>query len=77
MKYACLNTEFDADGGDLTRLRKLKRRAIEERYGGLVKSMYSGSEEFLMEAPILYSDGSKGGIQTALKIWEVKAREGA
>jgi len=77
MKYVCLHEEFDADKGDLTRMRKLKRHVIEERYKGLVKAMYSDNEEYLMETPIIYSDGRKGVVKTPLKIWKSKAGEEA
>lgn len=77
MKYVCLTMEFDADGGHLTRLRKLKRHAIEERYKGLLEAVYSGSEEFLVEEPIIYSGGKTGVMKTALKIRQVKAGEEA
>jgi len=75
MKYVCLHKGFDADEGDLTRMRKLKRRTIEERYKKLVEAMYSGSAEYLMETPITYSDGRKGVVKTSLKIWKSKAGE--
>ena len=75
MKYVCLQKEFDADEGDLTRMRKLKRRTIEERYKKLVKAMHSGSEEYLMETPITYSDGRTGVVKTSLWIWKSKAGE--
>ena len=75
MKYVCLHKGLDADEGDLTRMRKLKRRTIEERYKKLVKAMYSGSAEYLMETPITYSDGRKGVVKTPLKIWKSKAGE--
>lgn len=75
MKYVCLQKEFDADEGDLTRMRKLRRRTIEERYKKLVKAMYSGSEEYLMETPVTYSDGRTGVVKSSLKIWKSKAVE--
>ena len=75
MKYVCLHKEFDADEGDLTRMRKLRRRVMEERYKGLVEAMYSGDEEFPMEEPITYSDGRKGVVKTTLKIRKSKAGE--
>jgi len=75
MKYVCLHKGLDADEGDLTRMRKLKRHTIAERYKKLVKAMYSGSAEYLMETPITYSDGRKGVVKTSLKIWKSKAGE--
>lgn len=74
-KFVCLHKGLDADEGDLTRMRKLKRYAIEERYKELVAAMYSGSAHYLMETPITYSDGREGVVKTSLKIWKSKASE--
>jgi len=74
-KFVCLHKGLEADEGDLTRMRKLKRCAIEEHYKELVEAMYSGSVEYLMETPITYSDGREGVVKTSLKIWKSKAGE--
>lgn len=75
MKFVCLHKGLDADEGDLTRMGKLKRYAIEERYKELVEAMYSGNAEYLMETSITYSDGRKGVVETSLKIWKSRAGE--
>ncbi|HEX76572.1 MAG TPA: long-chain fatty acid--CoA ligase [Dehalococcoidia bacterium] len=75
MKFVCLHKEFDADEGDLTRTRKLKRTSLEKRYHELVDAMYSGSEELFVEAPITYQDGRVGTVRTHLRIWKSKAGE--
>jgi long-chain acyl-CoA synthetase len=67
-RYALLHKEFDPDEQDLTRTRKLKRKALEQRYGDLVEAMYSGKDELEVEAEIAYQDGRKALLKTLLKI---------
>lgn len=75
MKFACLHKEFDADEGDLTRTRKLRRTSLEKRYKDVLDTMYSDKDEFWLEAPITYQDGRVGMVKTLLKIWKTKAGE--
>ena len=70
-KFVCLTIEFDADSGHLTRLRKLKRHAIEKRYNGLLDAVYAGSKEFAVE-DVVASEGTTRAMETTLKIQEVK-----
>jgi long-chain acyl-CoA synthetase len=67
-KYVLLHKEFDPDEADLTRTRKLKREALQGRYGELIEAMYAGKEELPVEAEITYQDGRKGTLKTSLKI---------
>lgn len=67
-KYALLHKEFDPDEADLTRTRKLKREALEKRYGDLIEAMYGGMTDLEVEAEITYQDGKKGTLRTSLKI---------
>jgi long-chain acyl-CoA synthetase len=38
-----LHKELDADDGELTRTRKVRRRIIAERYAPLIEALYDGS----------------------------------
>jgi long-chain acyl-CoA synthetase len=67
-KYVLLHKEFDPDEADLTRTRKLKREALEKRYGELIEAMYGGKEQIQVEAEITYQDGKKAKLKTALNI---------
>ncbi|HZB44272.1 MAG TPA: long-chain fatty acid--CoA ligase [Pyrinomonadaceae bacterium] len=42
-RVALLPDEFSIDGGELTPTLKVKRRVIDEKYGGLIDELYDGS----------------------------------
>src|SRR2546430_4513775 len=44
-RFLILHKELDADDGELTRTRKVRRSYIGERYGALVDALYQRSEE--------------------------------
>lgn len=58
-RFALLFKELDADDGELTRTRKIRRKVIEERYGDLVAALYNGSSDLNLTACIRYQDGSE------------------
>jgi len=43
-RIALLADEFSIDGGELTPTLKVKRRVVEQKYGELIESLYSGGE---------------------------------
>lgn len=67
-RFVNLHKEFDADEAELTRTRKLKRGLMEERYQGLINSMYENKEKFTIEAEVRYQDGRKRVIATEIAI---------
>ncbi|MDY7037109.1 MAG: AMP-binding protein [Thermodesulfobacteriota bacterium] len=68
-KYTLLHKEFDADEGELTRTRKIRRGIMEERYHDLIDAIYNDSEKIVVEAHVKYRDGRTAVIKTDLKIW--------
>ena len=49
--------ELDADDGELTRTRKVRRGTIGERYGALIEALYTDACALSLETEIQYQDG--------------------
>ncbi len=71
-RFLILHKELDADDGELTRTRKVRRRIIEEKYADLITALYDGSKEIFTETEVTYEDGRKGSISATLEIRDVK-----
>ena len=56
-RFALLFKELDADDGELTRTRKLRRKVVEERYQPLIDSLYGPDVCMDLTASIQYQDG--------------------
>jgi long-chain acyl-CoA synthetase len=67
-RYLILHKELDADDGELTRTRKVRRRFIAEKYGKLIDALYSDASHCEMEVQVTFEDGSKGSITGDLQI---------
>jgi len=71
-RFLVLNKELDADDGELTRTRKVRRRIISEKYATLIDALYGGQERGRVEVEVTYEDGRKGMIRGDLEIRDVK-----
>ncbi|RVT83275.1 long-chain fatty acid--CoA ligase [Rhodobacteraceae bacterium CCMM004] len=71
-RFVVLHKELDADDGELTRTRKVRRRIIEEKYADIIAALYSGQDEIATETEVTYEDGRKGKIRATLKIQEAE-----
>ncbi len=71
-KYALLHKEFDPDEADLTRTRKLRRTAVEKRYGDVIEAMYSEKRSIPVVSELTYEDGRKGTVSAELVIYSVE-----
>jgi long-chain acyl-CoA synthetase len=67
-RFLILHKELDADDGELTRTRKVRRRIIAERYRSLVEALYSGAETGRIESEMTFEDGRRGTIRAELAI---------
>ncbi|MEL7131851.1 MAG: AMP-binding protein [Pseudomonadota bacterium] len=67
-RFVVLHKELDADDGELTRTRKVRRRIIEEKYGDIITALYDGSSEVSTVTEVTYEDGRKGSISATLDI---------
>ena len=71
-KFVLLHKEFDADEGDLTRTRKLRRGQLSERYGDMITSMYGEHDSFQVSAAVKYRDGREGVVKTTVHVATMK-----
>ena len=67
-KFILLYKELDADDGELTRTRKVRRGVINEKYVDIIESIYSGDSSVDIDTQITFQDGSNTRIQTCLKV---------
>ncbi len=67
-RFLVLHKELDADDGELTRTRKVRRRIIEEKYADLIAALYGGAELVATETEVTYEDGRSGHIRATLEI---------
>ncbi len=71
-RFLILHKELDADDGELTRTRKVRRGFIGEKYGDLVKALYDGRDSVHVEAQVRYEDGRTGTYSADLKIRDAR-----
>ncbi len=69
-RFLVLHKELDADDGELTRTRKVRRSFITEKYGELIAALYSDVDHCAVKAQVTFEDGRSGTIDADLKIWE-------
>ena len=67
-KFLLLYKELDADDGELTRTRKVRRGVINDKYGDIIDSIYGDREMVPVDAVITFQDGSTSRIKTELKV---------
>lgn len=71
-RFLILHKELDADDGELTRTRKVRRGFIGERYQALVDALYAGKSEQYIETQVKFEDGRSGMVSATLKIADAK-----
>ena len=72
-KFVLLHKEFDADEGEMTRTRKLRRGFLFDRYANIIDTLYSDQSELQISDVVKYQDGREGMINTTLKIERMEA----
>jgi long-chain acyl-CoA synthetase len=71
-RFLVLHKELDADDGELTRTRKVRRRTIGEKYKPLVDALYSQATHCFVETEMRFEDGRTGSVSADLRIAEAK-----
>ncbi len=67
-KFLLLYKELDADDGELTRTRKVRRGVINEKYRDIVDALYGGRDSIPVDTIITFQDGSRQRIRTLLAV---------
>ncbi len=67
-RFVVLHKELDADDGEMTRTRKVRRRIVEEKYADIIAALYDGSSEVSTVTEVTYEDGRKGAISATLEL---------
>ena len=67
-RFLILHKELDADDGELTRTRKVRRKFVGERFDKLVEALYSGAEQCHIETEVTFEDGRTGKLAADVRI---------
>ncbi|MEW2911823.1 AMP-binding protein [Leisingera sp. JC11] len=76
-RFVVLHKELDADDGEMTRTRKVRRRIVEEKFDDIITALYDGSEKVSTVTEVTYEDGRKGSIKATLTIVDAEVKPAA
>ncbi len=71
-RFLVLHKELDADDGELTRTRKIRRRVVAEKYATLVEALYSDQSECHVETLVRFEDGREGTLAATVRLSEAE-----
>lgn len=67
-KFLLLYKQLDADDGELTRTRKVRRGVIREKYADIIDAIYSDRDMVHIDTMITFQDGTKSRVQTDVRV---------
>ncbi|WP_454626260.1 AMP-binding protein [Bradyrhizobium cenepequi] len=67
-RFLLLYKELDADDGELTRTRKVRRGVINEKYADIIDAIYRGDANIPVDTVIRFQDGTTQRVRTTLKV---------
>ncbi|TAI65867.1 long-chain fatty acid--CoA ligase [Bradyrhizobium sp. Leo170] len=67
-RFLLLYKELDADDGELTRTRKVRRGVINEKYAEIIDAIYRGDANIPVDTVIRFQDGTTQRVRTTLKV---------
>ena len=73
-RFLLLYKELDADDGELTRTRKVRRSVINEKYADIIEAIYRGDSSIPVDTVIRFQDGTTQRIRTTLKVVDLLNR---
>lgn len=71
-KFLLLYKQLDADDGELTRTRKVRRGVIKEKYAEIIDTIYSDQEIVHIDTVITFQDGNKSRVQTDVRVVDLE-----
>ncbi|MEW6703503.1 MAG: AMP-binding protein [Pseudomonadota bacterium] len=71
-RFLILHKELDADDGELTRTRKVRRGHIADKYQVLIDALYGGLGHQYIETQVKFEDGRTGKVAADLRIVDTK-----
>jgi long-chain acyl-CoA synthetase len=72
-RFLLLYKELDADDGELTRTRKVRRGVINEKYGDIIDAIYRGESNIPVDTVIRFQDGTTQRVRTTLRVVDLAA----
>jgi len=73
-KFLLLYKELDADDGELTRTRKVRRTVINDKYGDIINAIYGDRPDIDIDTVIRFQDGTTQRIRCTLPVIDLGAR---
>ena len=67
-RFLVLHKELDADDGEMTRTRKVRRNIIADKFADLIGGLYDGAAQVYTETAVAYEDGRKGVLKATLEL---------
>ena len=71
-RFLVLHKELDADDGEVTRTKKVRRGYIGDKYGVLIDALYGGKTSQYIETQVKFEDGRTGVVSADLKISDAR-----
>src|SRR4029077_2809461 len=75
-RFLLLYKELDADDGELTRTRKVRRSVINDKYATIIDAIYGGERNIPDDTVCRFQDGTTQRIRTTLRVVDL-ARDAA
>ncbi|WP_370223170.1 AMP-binding protein [Pararhodobacter marinus] len=71
-RFLVLHKELDADDGEMTRTRKVRRNIVAEKFADLIEGLYGGADSVYTETEVSYEDGRKGVLKATVELRDAK-----
>lgn len=71
-RFLILHKELDADDGELTRTRKVRRNFVAEKYAELIDALYTGKKNQFIETQVTYEDGRTNKVSADLRLEDAR-----